>query len=196
MFERELANRRRALRIAAAFVVSVPAAISSQDATEAGKNDKRKRKDKNRGTSRKKDRDKGKKKKQDEGGGSSSGGGQKVVKEAQKHKGAKYRWGGESPKGFDCSGFTWYVYDMAVNMEIGRTVKDQYKKGKSVGNGSWKAGDLVFFKNTFERGLSHNGIYVSNGKFIHAENEDTGVVISTLESGYYKDHYAGARRLL
>jgi cell wall-associated NlpC family hydrolase len=55
---------------------------------------------------------------------------------------------------------------------------------------------VVFFKNTFERGLSHVGTYIRRDKFIHAENEQTGVVVSRLESEYYRKHYAGARRLL
>ena len=58
------------------------------------------------------------------------------------------------------------------------------------------AGDLVYFKYTFERGLLHVGIYIRRDKFIHAENEQTGVVISRLESEYYRKHYVGARRLL
>ena len=57
------------------------------------------------------------------------------------------------------------------------------------------AGDLVFFENTFERGLSHVGIYLEHGRFIHAENEQTGVIVSRIDSDYYAAHYYGARRL-
>ena len=134
---------------------------------------------------------KGKNKKQQ-----TSGSGQSVVRIAKKYKGAKYTWGGASPKGFDCSGFTWYVYQKATGMDIGRGVEEQWKRGRSVGRNDWKPGDIVFFKNTFERGLSHNGIYIGDDEFIHAENERTGVVISSLKSDYYADHYAGARRML
>lgn len=115
---------------------------------------------------------------------------------AQKYKGAKYTWGGASPKGFDCSGFTWYVYQKATGMDITRGVEEQWKFGRSVGRGEWQPGDIVFFENTFERGLSHCGIYLSGSKFIHAENEQTGVIISSLDSDYYSQHYAGARRLV
>jgi cell wall-associated NlpC family hydrolase len=125
-----------------------------------------------------------------------SGRGRKVVRVAQKYKGAKYKWGGASPKGFDCSGFTWYVYKKAADMNIGRGVEEQWRRGDSVARGKLKPGDLVFFKNTFERGLSHVGIYIRADKFIHAENEKTDVVISSLKSDYYSKHYAGARRLL
>ena len=122
--------------------------------------------------------------------------GQEVVRVAKKYKGARYKSGGASPKGFDCSGFTWYVYKKATGMDITRGVDEQWKHGRSVGRGEWQPGDLVFFENTFERGLSHVGIYISGDDFIHAENEQTGVVISSLDSDYYSKHYAGARRLL
>jgi cell wall-associated NlpC family hydrolase len=124
------------------------------------------------------------------------GNGRDVVRLAQKYKGAKYKWGGASPKGFDCSGFAWYVYKKATGTDISRGVEEQWRHGRSVGRGKWRPGDLVFFENTFERGLSHVGIYISKDNFIHAENEKTGVVISSLESDYYSKHYAGARRLL
>jgi cell wall-associated NlpC family hydrolase len=122
--------------------------------------------------------------------------GREVVHVAQKYKGAKYVWGGSSPKGFDCSGFTWYVYKKATGMDITHGVEEQWQLGHSVSRGEWQPGDIVFFENTFERGLSHVGIFTSGDEFIHAENEQTGVVISSLDSGYYSQHYAGARRLL
>jgi cell wall-associated NlpC family hydrolase len=122
--------------------------------------------------------------------------GKKVVRKAKKYKGAKYVWGGASPKGFDCSGFTWFVYNKAVRIDLGRTVKGQWKQGRKVRKGKWKPGDIVFFKNTFEKGLSHCGIFIKGQEFIHAENERTGVVISTLDSDYYAKHYKGARRIV
>ena len=134
------------------------------------------------------------KKGKDKQGASSSG--REVVRVAQKYKGAKYTWGGASPKGFDCSGFTWYCYEKATGMDITRGVDEQWQLGRAVGHGEWQPGDLVFFENTFERGLSHVGIYVSGNNFIHAENEQTGVVITSVDSEYYSKHYAGARRLL
>jgi cell wall-associated NlpC family hydrolase len=201
-FEDGPITRRRALALAAALVAGLGGTLGDAEEATAGdkegseKRDRKTSKDKRKKDRKNKNKDKGKSKKKKQKDGGTSASGEKVVKEAKKYKGAKYKWGGESPKGFDCSGFTWFVYDKAANMEIGRTVKDQYKRGKSVGKGDWKAGDLVFFKNTFENGLSHNGIYISGGKFIHAENEKSGVVISSLDSGYYDDHYAGARRLV
>lgn len=162
-----------------------PLAPLSHAAKKKKKNhkNKSKRNDK-RGKSKHKQRNRG------------SGKGEAIVKYAQKFKGTPYVWGGESPRGFDCSGFTWYVYSNAAGMDIGRTEDAQWKLGRSVSRGAWQPGDLVFFENTFERGLSHVGIFTSGENFIHAENESTGVVVSSINSDYYKSHYAGARRLV
>lgn len=157
---------------------------------------------KSKGNGKKKTKSKkkasGKKNSQDKNGKSKSGGatGDGIVREARRYKGAKYVWAGASPKGFDCSGFTWYVYNQVTGNDIGRTVEEQYRNGNAVSRGALQAGDVVFFKNTYQKGLSHCGIFISGSDFIHAENEDTGVVISSLDSDYYSQHYAGARRLL
>ena len=153
----------------------------------------RKKKKKKKLKSGKKDKKKKSKKSKQK---SDKGSGSDIVREAQKHKGSRYVSAGASPKGFDCSGFTWYVYNKVTGMDISRTVKTQSKQGKSVSNGSWQAGDILIFRNTAGKGLTHCGIFISGDKFIHAENEKTGVVISTFGDGYYKDHYAGARRLV
>ena len=171
-------DRRRALAMASLSTLGV--ALGAESAPDAGAADE----------DRKKDRDKS------EDGKKKSKSGKKVVRTAKKYKGAKYVWGGASPKGFDCSGFTWYVFDKAVGIDIGRTVKGQWKQGRKVRKGKWKPGDLVFFKNTFEKGLSHNGIVINEEEFIHAENERTGVIITRLDSDYYTKHYKGARRIV
>lgn len=177
-------DRRRLLMLGAGAGL---AWLGSAELVEAGK----KKKSKNKGKGKKKSKNK-KNKKQSAGKGNGSA----IVKEAQKYKGDRYVSGGESPKGFDCSGFTWYVYNKVTGMDITRTVDSQAKQGKSVSNGSWQAGDILIFKNTNGKGLTHCGIFISGDKFIHAENEKTGVVISNFADGYYKDHYSGARRLL
>jgi cell wall-associated NlpC family hydrolase len=191
-------TRRRVVSLAvtlACALVSSLASPAEQVAAEKEKKKKRKSKGKSKGKGKngKNNKHKNEKNNQKRGGG---GQGQAIVKFAQKHKGAQYVWGGESPNGFDCSGFTWYVYSHAANMEIGRTEDEQWKHGRSVSRGALQPGDLVFFENTFEHGLSHVGIFVSGSNFIHAENESTGVVISSLDSDYYRSHYAGARRLV
>jgi cell wall-associated NlpC family hydrolase len=176
-------DRRRALGLGVAAALSL---LSGADAAKRSKLGKTRRS----GERREKDKNKSKKNQR------TSGNGRAVVRVAKKYKGAKYKWGGASPKGFDCSGFTWYVYQKATGLDISRGVKAQWKRGRSVKKSKWKPGDVVFFKNTFENGLSHNGIYLGGDEFIHAENERTGVVISSLKSDYYRRHYAGARRLV
>jgi cell wall-associated NlpC family hydrolase len=178
-----LLDRRRALAHGGLLGMGLLAALATTPMASAKKKKKK---------SGKKDKKKKSKSKQKTGKGS----GDAIVREAQKHKGTRYVYAGDSPKGFDCSGFTWYVYNKVTGMDISRTVKAQSKQGKSVSNGSWQAGDILLFRNTAGKGLTHCGIFISGDKFIHAENEKTGVVISSFGDGYYKDHYAGARRLV
>ena len=183
---RRMGRRRVVSATVLALGVWVGAGIS--ESADAAK--KRKKTEDGKKGKKGKDRQKGK------ASEVASSSGKDVVRVAQKYKGSKYTWGGASPKGFDCSGFTWYVYHEATGMDITRGVDEQWRLGHSVRHGDWQAGDIVFFKNTFERGLSHCGIYIGGNEFIHAENEQTGVIVSTLDSDYYSDHYAGARRLL
>lgn len=180
----DVLDRRKIVSLGGALAVGLLAGLSSNPGAEAKKKNKKKS-----NKSNKKDRSKSKQK-------TGKGSGSDIVREAQKYKGTRYVSGGESPKGFDCSGFTWYVYNKVTGMDITRTVKTQSKQGKSVSNGSWQAGDILIFRNTAGKGLTHCGIYISGDKFIHAENEKTGVVISTFGDGYYKDHYAEARRVV
>jgi cell wall-associated NlpC family hydrolase len=182
-------RRRDAISLAILVALGLTSSDASRRFADAAKKGK---KEKNR---TKKDKEKNDKGKKDTKQGESSSGNE-VVRVAQKYKGATYAWGGASPKGFDCSGFTWYVYNKATGMDITRGVEEQWQLGRAVSHGSWQPGDIVFFENTFERGLSHVGIYMSGNTFIHAENEDTGVVVTSLESEYYSQRYAGARRLL
>jgi cell wall-associated NlpC family hydrolase len=177
----ETLDRRRALAVGGALGIGWLAALVPEQPVDAKKNKSGKKDKKNRSKSKQK---------------TGKGTGDDIVREAQKHKGARYVSAGDSPKGFDCSGFTWYVYNRVTGMDISRTVSSQAKQGKSVSNGSWKAGDILIFRNTAGKGLTHCGIFISGDKFIHAENEKTGVVISSFGEGYYKDHYSGARRLV
>ena len=180
-------SRRRALGLGGTLGIGLLTGLAMVPGLSAKKKRKKKKK------SGKKDKKKNKAKSKQKSG---KGSGKDIVREAQKYKGARYVYAGDSPKGFDCSGFTWYVYNKVTGMDITRTVKSQSKQGKSVSNGSWQAGDILIFRNTDGKGLTHCGIYISGDKFIHAENEKTGVVISNFGDGYYKDHYAGARRLV
>ncbi len=116
-----------------------------------------------------------------------------IVATAKSCLGVPYKWGGESMKGFDCSGLIQYVF--AKNgISIGRTVKKQYAAGTPISKSALQPGDLVFFKNTYTTGLSHAGIYIGNGKFIHASSD--GVMTSSLSNSYWSNHYYGACRIL
>lgn len=128
-------------------------------------------------------------------GNSGGGSGQSIVNFASGYLGYPYVYAGAGPSGFDCSGFTMYVVQNTLGMDISHSVPTQYSMGTPVSQNQLQPGDLVFFENTFAPGLSHVGIYIGNGQFIHAENESTGVVISDLNSDYYSSHYYGAVRL-
>lgn len=120
--------------------------------------------------------------------------GAQILAEAKKYLGAPYVSGGASPSGFDCCGFTYYVLRQ-LGYAAYRTVASQYQQGTAVSKENLQAGDLVFFANTAGSGLSHVGIYAGNGQFIHAPNSRSTVSYSDLTSGYWAEHYYGARRI-
>lgn len=119
---------------------------------------------------------------------------QEVTETAKLYKGTPFKWGGTTPKGFDASGFTKYIYKTTVvNKTLPRTSAEQYKGGKAVAKGSEKLGDLVFFK-TNGKSVSFVGIYLGNKEFIAATSK--GVRIQSLNTKYWKDAYVGAKRYL
>lgn len=119
--------------------------------------------------------------------------GRDIVATAQKYRGTPYKYGGTSPKGFDCSGFIWYVYKQH-GKDLPRTADKQFAAGKPVKTSDLQPGDVVFFT-TDEKGPSHCGIFVGQGKFIHASSS-RGVMVSGLADQYWKPRLLGARRLL
>lgn len=107
--------------------------------------------------------------------------------------GVDYRYGGTTTKGFDCSGFTSYVF-RKLGIELPRSSRDQFKIGKKVAKADLRPGDLVFF-NTSGRGVSHVGIYIGDNNFAHSSTSK-GVIITSMDSGYYAKRYLGARRVM
>ena len=120
--------------------------------------------------------------------------GSAILAEAQKHLGAPYVWGGASPAGFDCSGFVYYVLK-TMGLSPYRTPEDQFRQGTAVDRSDLQPGDVVFFYGTYADKISHVGIYAGNGQFIHAPNSRSVVSYSDLTSGYWGQHYYGARRM-
>lgn len=117
----------------------------------------------------------------------------KVVGLAQQYLGTPYKWGGADPKnGFDCSGFAQYLYKKN-GVNIPRTTYEQVKSGVGVDRKSLQAGDLVFFNTSGAN--SHEGIYLGDGKFIHAPHTGDVVKISNLNDPYYTKHFSTARRV-
>ena len=125
----------------------------------------------------------------------SSGKGSQIAQYALQYVGCPYVYGGSSPSGFDCSGFTTYVMKH-FGSSINRTASSQMDNGTSVSKSQLQPGDLVFFNsgNSSKR-ATHVGIYTGNGQFVHASTSTTGVIISDLNSSYYSSTYVGARRL-
>lgn len=125
--------------------------------------------------------------------------GKKVVELAKQHLGKKYVWGGNGPNTFDCSGLTKYVY-AKVGVTLERVSYNQATQGIKVDRSKLQAGDLVFFSginaSSKSAKISHVGIYMGNGQFIHAANSNRGVVIDELDSDYYRTHYVTARRVI
>lgn len=121
--------------------------------------------------------------------------GASVVSFALSFLGAPYVWGGQSPAGFDCSGFVYYVYGQ-LGVALPRTAEDQWLVGREVKRDDLATGDLVFFANTYRPGITHVGIYAGDGTFVQAETEATGVVRSPLNAGYWATKYHSARRVL
>jgi cell wall-associated NlpC family hydrolase len=116
------------------------------------------------------------------------------VAEALRHQGVPYVWGGASTSGFDCSGLIQYIA-RKYGLQVPHYAASLVHLGYPVPRSDLQAGDLVFFQNTYKPGVSHVGIYVGAGRFIHASSSH-GVTTSDLSEAYYVEHYHSARRLL
>jgi len=119
-----------------------------------------------------------------------------VVRAAEAFRGTPYVMGGTSRSGFDCSGFTRYIFGESAGVDLPRTAEEQYYTGQPIAKSDLRAGDLVFFRDTYRHGISHVGMYIGNGRFVHACSPSRGVTVSSLDEQYYIDHWAGARRVI
>jgi cell wall-associated NlpC family hydrolase len=118
-----------------------------------------------------------------------------MVEQAMKLLGVPYRRGGTSEvTGFDCSGFVRHLYEKSLGQILPRRAVDQARATEVIAREELQPGDLVFF-NTMRRAFSHVGIYVGDGKFIHAPRTGKSVDISDMRSAYWQKRFNGARRV-
>jgi cell wall-associated NlpC family hydrolase len=118
-----------------------------------------------------------------------------VVQEALAALGVAYRFGGESPDaGFDCSGLVVHVYREALGLSLPHNARAQSRVGRSVPAGDLEPGDLVFY-NTRNRRYSHVGLYLGDGRFIHAPKPGAAVRVENMSKAYWSRRYNGARRI-
>jgi len=118
-----------------------------------------------------------------------------LIAMAMKLRDTRYVRGGRDPAtGFDCSGFVRYVFAHAVGMQLPNNSASQFLAGLKVKKADMQPGDLVFFRTHGKRRISHVGIYISNGRFIHSPSAGKSVEISSLSEGYWAKRFAGAKR--
>lgn len=119
-----------------------------------------------------------------------------IVRTANRFLGVPYQWGGASAEeGFDCSGLAMVVYRLN-GLDLPRASFHQYDAGKAVPGRELRKGDLVFFATRRPKRVSHVGIYIGGGRFIHAPRRGQRVRVSNLSSGYFAQRYMGARTYL
>ena len=119
----------------------------------------------------------------------------KVINDAHSKIGRPYVYGDNGTRGFDCSGFTCSVYESSMGVKLNRSSRDQVTNGIPVEKSELKPGDLLFF-NTSGKGISHVGLYIGDGKMIHASTSKSQVEITDINSKYYSSRYVAARRII
>jgi murein DD-endopeptidase / murein LD-carboxypeptidase len=108
--------------------------------------------------------------------------------------GSPYRFGGTTEKGFDCAGLVRHAY-AAAGVTLPRTAALQFSRGLALSREELRPGDLVFFRDTYRKGISHVGIYIGGGEFIHAASTRRRVTTDRLDQAYYRTRFVGGRRL-
>ena len=117
-----------------------------------------------------------------------------LVRTAHQFIGTPYRWGGVSAtSGFDCSGLTMTVYRLN-GFQLPRSARSQFRVGRAVSKGALRQGDLVFFATARRSRVSHVGIYIGGGRFVHAPGRGKAIRTADINSRYFKRRYLGARR--
>lgn len=116
-----------------------------------------------------------------------------IIAEATRHIGTRYRWGGESTSGFDCSGFVRYVFRQTEGITLPRTSREQARFGSPVSPDQLRPGDILSFATSGGSRVSHVGVYIGDNKFVHASSGSGRVRIDTL-TGYYAKRFVNARR--
>ena len=120
---------------------------------------------------------------------------QEILLNALSLTGVKYKYGGKSPEtGFDCSGFVKYVFEQAANLTLPHGARAISQLGQSIPVEQLQPGDLVFF-NTLKTAFSHVGIYLGDGRFIHAPSSGGGIHVVNMNDSYWAKRYNGARRI-
>jgi len=118
----------------------------------------------------------------------------RMIQEIRRFYGAPYQWGGDTPRGVDCSGMVKMIYKNAVGVDLPHNAHEMFKWGISIRSSQLDFGDLVFFSTSGNR-ITHTGIYVAKGYFVHASTS-RGVTIDHLDETYYRTQFVGARRLI
>jgi len=121
--------------------------------------------------------------------------GQAIVDSALAYLGTPYVWGGMDPGGFDCSGYTWWVLSQDLGYGIGRPMEDQIATGYAVSRDELAPGDVIYFQNTYQWGVSHVGFYLGDGLFVSATGQYDAVGVSSLYDPYWAARYLTARRV-
>lgn len=117
--------------------------------------------------------------------------GMKLAEAARAYLGLPYTYGGSSERGFDCSGFTYFLFRKAGFTSVSRTATSQWSSGTVIDQSELQPGDLVFFSSTYSTSIEHVGLYIGDGQFIHSSSGRGCVTINSMSDWYYENHYYG-----